>query len=74
MSIYQLKPAFQGLLRPLVSRLAGIGVTANQVTLAAALISIALGAGLCTQSAQPGWFLLLPAWFLLRMAFNAGPD
>lgn len=71
MSLYQLKPTFQGLLRPLVARLAGAGVTANQVTLAAALVSIALGAWLCTPSAEPAWFLLLPAWFLLRMAFNA---
>ncbi|MDR2208804.1 MAG: hypothetical protein LBE22_07540 [Azoarcus sp.] len=34
-SIYQLKPAFQGLLRPLVRRLAAVGVTANAVTILA---------------------------------------
>ncbi len=71
MSLYQLKPAFQGLLRPLVARLARGGVTANQVTLTAGTISVALGTWLCMQSVQPAWFLLLPAWFLLRMAFNA---
>ena len=41
-SIYQLKPAFQNLLRPGVERLYARGVTANQVTLAAAML---LGAG-----------------------------
>jgi CDP-diacylglycerol---glycerol-3-phosphate 3-phosphatidyltransferase len=71
MSLYQLKPAFQGLLRPLVGRLAGAGVTANQVTLAAGFVSVALGVWLCLQSAHPAWFLLLPVWLLLRMAFNA---
>lgn len=35
-SIYALKPKFQNLLRPSVVRLAARGVTANQVTLAAA--------------------------------------
>ena len=34
-TIYQLKPAFQNLLRPLVRSLAAAGVTANQVTVAA---------------------------------------
>ncbi|MDR1367646.1 MAG: hypothetical protein LBJ76_02880 [Candidatus Accumulibacter sp.] len=45
-SIYQLKPAFQGLLRPLVQRLAAAGVTANAVTMLAMIISILLGGGL----------------------------
>lgn len=38
-SIYQLKPRFQSILRPLVSRLAVFGITANGVTLTAMLIS-----------------------------------
>ena len=36
-TIYDLKPRFQALLRPLVARLAAAGVTANQVTMFAAL-------------------------------------
>jgi len=44
MSIYDLKPRFQALLRPLVGRLAAAGVTANQVTLAACAISLAVAA------------------------------
>ncbi|AMJ61773.1 CDP-alcohol phosphatidyltransferase family protein [Bosea sp. PAMC 26642] len=70
MSIYQLKSRFQNLLRPLVGRLAAGGITANQVTLASATISVALG--LVLISAQhPRWFLLVPVWFLLRMGLNA---
>ena len=72
MTLYQLKPAFQQRLRPWVGRLAGRGVRANHVTVAAAAVSVALGAGLLL---QPGGdrsaFLLLPLWMLLRMAFNA---
>lgn len=71
MSIYSLKPRFQGLLRPLVKRLASWGVTANQVTLAAAVVSAALGIWLSCEPERPRLFLLLPLWMLLRMAFNA---
>lgn len=70
-SIYQLKPRFQALLRPIVSRLAAAGVTANQVTLAAMLISLALGLGLFLNVGNSRAFLLLPLWMFLRMAFNA---
>ncbi|HEC12137.1 MAG TPA: hypothetical protein ENI80_02655 [Acidiferrobacteraceae bacterium] len=42
-SIYDLKPKFQGLLRPLTRKLAEAGVSANQVTLTAALLSIVAG-------------------------------
>jgi len=70
-SIYQLKPAFQNLLRPLVRRLAKSGVTANQITLAAALLSVLLGALLAYFSAIRWLFALLPVWMLLRMALNA---
>ena len=70
-SIYQLKPRFQALLRPIVGRLAAAGVTANQVTLAAMLISLALGLGLFLNTDSSRAFLLLPLWMFLRMAFNA---
>lgn len=70
MSIYRLKSGFQNLLRPLVGRLARKGVTANQVTVAAAAISVALGL-LLFAAASPAWFLLVPLWLFLRMALNA---
>jgi CDP-diacylglycerol--glycerol-3-phosphate 3-phosphatidyltransferase len=70
MSIYGLKPRFQALLRPLVKRLFDAGVTANQVTVAACVVSVSLGIFLCVRP-EPALFLLVPAWFFLRMAFNA---
>ncbi|QRM57412.1 CDP-alcohol phosphatidyltransferase family protein [Sinorhizobium sp. BG8] len=70
MSVYKLKSAFQNVLRPLVAKLAAIGVTANQVTVLAAAVSVVLGAAL-TWSADPRWFALIPLWMLLRMALNA---
>ena len=70
-SIYALKPAFQGLLRPLTRALAKAGVTANAVTVGAALLSLLAGAAL---AARPDWraaLLLLPAVLFARMALNA---
>ena len=69
MSIYALKAKFQALLRPLVRRLHALGVTANQVTLFACLVSIALGAFLVSAPRQ--WFALVPLWMFLRMGLNA---
>ncbi|TBU87763.1 CDP-alcohol phosphatidyltransferase family protein [Phytopseudomonas dryadis] len=71
LSIYQLKPRFQDLLRPLVQRLFERGVTANQVTLAAALVSVLLGLLLAVAVDQLWLFALIPLWMLLRMALNA---
>ncbi|RMX05990.1 CDP-alcohol phosphatidyltransferase family protein [Corticibacter populi] len=70
-SIYQLKPRFQNLLRPLVRRIHAAGGTANQVTLLAALLSIALGACLAWWPQQPWLFALVPLWMFVRMALNA---
>ena len=70
MSVYQLKSRFQNLLRPLVVQLAAKGVTANQVTVAAALVSIVLGAFLGLNG-NAIWFALVPVWLFLRMALNA---
>ena len=72
MSVYELKPRFQALLRPAVRWLAARGVTANQLTIGAALGSLALGAVLAVDGADAPWlFLLLPPWLLARMALNA---
>jgi CDP-diacylglycerol--glycerol-3-phosphate 3-phosphatidyltransferase len=71
MTLYALKPRFQNLLRPVATWLAGMGVTANQVTLAAALLSVAVGALLCLPHRSPALFLLLPLWLFVRMALNA---
>lgn len=70
MSIYALKPRFQALLRPLVGTLYRAGVTANQVTVAACVVSVMLGAWLAW-NAQTAWFVLVPVWLAARMALNA---
>jgi len=71
MSIYALKPRFQSLLRPLTAILARAGVTANQVTVAAAVVSVALGTFVAWRTPATWPFLLVPLWMFLRMAFNA---
>lgn len=71
MSIYRLKPAFQALLRPGVAALARAGVSANQVTVTACLVSIGIGALLAFVPERNGLFALVPLWMLLRMAMNA---
>lgn len=70
MSIYALKPRFQALLRPLVGTFYRAGVTANQVTVAACVVSVMLGAWLAW-NAQAAWFVLVPVWLAVRMALNA---
>lgn len=70
-SIYQLKPAFQNLLRPIVAMLAKAGVTANMVTLAAALLSLALGGSILLWPGSSWPLLALPVFLFVRMALNA---
>jgi CDP-diacylglycerol--glycerol-3-phosphate 3-phosphatidyltransferase len=74
-TIYQLKPAFQGLLRPLVRLLADRGVTANQVTIFACFLSVSVGGWLALRpAAQPGELsplLSVPFLLFFRMALNA---
>lgn len=70
-TIYQLKPRFQQLLRPAVGALAQAGVTANQVTLGTCAVSVALGLALAQPGLPRAALALLPLWLLLRMAFNA---
>lgn len=69
-SIYDLKPKFQSLLRPLVNALARAGVTANQVTLAALLLSLTAGY-LIARTHGGRTLVLLPAVLFVRMALNA---
>lgn len=69
MTIYTLKARFQSLLRPIVRRLHASGVTANQVTVFAWIVSVAIGFAMIT--GPRGWFFILPIWMFLRMALNA---
>jgi CDP-diacylglycerol---glycerol-3-phosphate 3-phosphatidyltransferase len=70
-SVYDLKPAFQNLLRPLCRGLARVGVTANQVTVLAALLSIGVGAAIAWRPEARWPLLLVPAALFVRMALNA---
>ncbi len=70
-TLYDIKPRFQALLRPLVRHLAAAGVTANQVTLAAAGLSLAVGALLAWRPQSRAILLLVPVTLFVRMALNA---
>jgi CDP-diacylglycerol---glycerol-3-phosphate 3-phosphatidyltransferase len=71
MTLYALKPRFQDLLRPLVAWLAAVGVTANHVTVGAALGSVGIGLIIIWAAERHAVFLLLPLWLFVRMALNA---
>ena len=70
-TIYDLKPRFQALLRPLSDALVRAGLSANDVTLGALLLSVAHGAWIALLPSSPWPLLLLPVTLFLRMAFNA---
>jgi CDP-diacylglycerol--glycerol-3-phosphate 3-phosphatidyltransferase len=70
-STYQLKTRFQSLLRPLAGRLHRAGVTANQITVGACLISLVIGALTLSFINHNYLFLFISFWCLLRMAANA---
>jgi CDP-diacylglycerol--glycerol-3-phosphate 3-phosphatidyltransferase len=70
-SIYDLKPRFQALLRPLVKSLAEAGITANHVTVAALVLSFILGVLIALFPAEKWPLLLMPLALFMRMALNA---
>lgn len=69
-SIYELKGRFQNLLRPITRALAKVGVTANGVTVAALLLSAAVGFA-CWLVPSAKVLLLLPIALFVRMGLNA---
>ena len=71
MTIYDLKPAFQNLLRPICKALANSGVSANQVTVFALVLSILIGAIFGLNPSKQWAAFLIPVWLFLRMALNA---
>ena len=70
-TIYDLKPKFQALLRPVAAGLVRAGFTANAVTLAALLLSVAQGVWIALQPGAALPLLLLPVTLFVRMALNA---
>jgi len=71
MTVYALKPRFQNLLRPSAAALWRLGVTANQVTVSAAVGSIAVAGATAWRAETRTVFLIVPLWMLARMALNA---
>jgi len=70
-SIYDLKPKFQQLLSGVVSQMARCGITANQVTLFAAVSSLIYGVMLSNNITSTALWLGLPLFLFIRMALNA---
>src|SRR5260370_33447211 len=70
-STYLLKANFQAWLRPLARTLAGLGITANQLTLAACAVSMGFGLLLAAHPQSRALLLLLPVFLFLRMALIA---
>jgi CDP-diacylglycerol---glycerol-3-phosphate 3-phosphatidyltransferase len=70
-TIYDLKPQFQALLRPVCRRLANAEVTANQVTLAAIALSLLHGTWIALEPTSRLALLLLPLTLIVRLALNA---
>ena len=70
-SVYDIKPGFQALLRPVTRGLARAGATANQVTLAAMLLSAALGGAIVAWPTRRWVLFFIPAGLFVRMALNA---
>lgn len=71
MSIYDLKAKFQNLLRPICQKLAKRGITANQVTLAALGLSVAIGALIWATHGARWILILVPIVLFVRMGLNA---
>lgn len=71
LSVYQIKPAFQKLLQAPLRFMYKSGVTANQLTISAILLSVGMGFLVLFSSQHPSFLLLIPIGFLFRMALNA---
>jgi CDP-diacylglycerol---glycerol-3-phosphate 3-phosphatidyltransferase len=70
-SIYQLKTSFQRILRPIVKFIARYGVTANQITVLACILSIGMGSCFFYFQPRPVFYWVIPVFLFVRMALNA---
>ncbi|HDG1690124.1 TPA: CDP-alcohol phosphatidyltransferase family protein [Kluyvera georgiana] len=70
MTLYNVKPFFQSLLRPCMFALAKKNITANQVTVAALILSCLTGL-LLFLFPVTGLYAILPLVLFIRMALNA---
>ena len=70
-SMYEIKPKFQQLLRPFLDVLYKKGITANQLTLMAIILSFGIGVSLWFADDWRFGYLIVPVGLLLRMILNA---
>lgn len=70
-SVYKIKPAFQKLLQPVLRGLYRMGVTANQLTIIAIILSFCMGYGFMQYQTYHAALLIIPIGYFLRMALNA---
>ncbi|MFH2137249.1 MAG: CDP-alcohol phosphatidyltransferase family protein [Candidatus Omnitrophota bacterium] len=70
-SIYDIKPKFQDLLRPLAKNLAKAGITANRVTFSAIILSFIAGGLIVFFRENEKILFIIPAVLFVRMALNA---
>lgn len=70
-SVYDLKPAFQKLLRPLCRVLKEAGISPNHITIGAVVLSVIMGSTIVAFSTSTWPLLALPAFLFVRMALNA---
>ncbi|MGF6907486.1 CDP-diacylglycerol--glycerol-3-phosphate 3-phosphatidyltransferase [Fusobacterium sp. PH5-44] len=71
MSVYKLKSKFQELLMPICKKVNNMGITPNQITLFTMIFSIVFSLILDYFHNYTWLFLLVPIFFLKRMALNA---
>jgi CDP-diacylglycerol--glycerol-3-phosphate 3-phosphatidyltransferase len=70
-SIYKIKPMFQKLLKPILTGLHKLGISANQITISSIVLSLLIGIAFWNAQFKPILFLALPFGLLIRMALNA---
>ena len=70
-TLYLFKPAFKRLLQPVCDRLARHGISPNQVTVSAVVLSLAQGFWLMLEPGTRTALLVLPFVLFVRMALNA---
>ncbi len=70
-SIYELKPKFQQLLKPIVNFLYKMNIKPNQVTIVACILSIMIGVIFYFNHDSTWIYIVIPIFMFVRMALNA---
>jgi CDP-diacylglycerol--glycerol-3-phosphate 3-phosphatidyltransferase len=70
-SVYNIKPKFQELLKPVLALMYKLAITANQITISSIFLSLIIGTGFWFADKNIALFLILPIGLFLRMALNA---